>query len=248
MIGNEDILDYAGRIQHFTCKQMLNYFSESGNSFSSNTITSVLRRSVRKGILVKEGRGIFCLSQMGKLLFRPYFDEDMSLVEKTIRTQFPFINFCVWNSYDVKRFSHYVSNLNVVFVDVERECENSVFYALINQWPDKRIFLKPTLDDYNKYIYGKSTIVVRTLISEAPLVSLGDKRAMVTLEKVLVDSVVDADFYPFQGYESIRLFKNAYEVCSINEQKLLRYARRRNKETVIRNILSQLDENKIIRK
>lgn len=39
---------------------------------------------------------------------------------------------CLRNSLDVKRFSHYASNMNVIFVDVERDREKSVFNALIN--------------------------------------------------------------------------------------------------------------------
>ncbi|BCS86265.1 hypothetical protein prwr041_21580 [Prevotella herbatica] len=245
MIGNVDILDYAKRTQTFTCKQMLSDFAKDGKSFSPNTITSALRRLVKNNILQKVDRGMFRLSQTVKIGFSAYYDEEMSMIESLVRTKFPFIRFCVWNSSDVKRFSHYVSNINVIFVDVERDCEKSVFNALINALPDKNIYLKPSQDDYVHYIFGKPTIVVRTLISEAPLILLGDKSTRVSLEKVLVDSVLDKDFFSFQEYESLRLFRNAYDVCSVNEQKLLRYARRRNKVNLIKNIITEVNNTNI---
>jgi hypothetical protein len=245
MIGSVDILDYAKRARTFTCKQMLGDFSKDGKTYSPNTVMSALRRLVKNRVLQKVDRGVFSLSQTVKLSFSAYYDEEMSMIENIIRTQFPFIRFCVWNSYDIKRFSHYVSNINVIFVDVERECEKSVFTSLINALPDKHIYLKPTQDDYTHYIFGKPTIVVRTLISEAPLILLGDKSTRVSLEKVLVDSAVDIDFFPFQDYESLRIFRNAYDVCSVNEQKLLRYARRRNKVNLIKNILTEVNNTNI---
>lgn len=245
MVGNIDILDYARRTPTFTCKQMLNDFSKDGKTFSTNTVMSALRRLVQNSTLKKVERGVFSLTQTGKTVFTAYYDDEMSQLESSIRTNFPFIRFCVWNSYDVKRFSHYVTNMNVIFVDVERDCENSVFSALINAFPDKNIYLKPTDDDYTNYIYGKPSIVVRTLISEAPLISFGDKSTRVSLEKVLVDSATDDDFASFQGFESLRLFRNAYDVCTVNEQKLLRYARRRNKQDSIQSIIEEVNNNKI---
>lgn len=245
MIGNADILEYARRTQTFTCKQMLSDFTKDGKIFSSNTVMSSLRRLVYNNILQKSGKGLFSMPVSGKSAFSAFYDEEMTRIEEFIKTQFPFIRFCVWNSYDVKRFSHYVSNMDVIFVDVERDCEESVFGKLLVQFPNRQVYLKPDQDCYSNYIYGSPTIVVRTLISEAPLIQLSDNRIRVSLEKVLVDSTIDDDFISFQGYESLRLFRNAFDVCLINESKLLRYARRRSHGKEIMELVTEVKNNKI---
>lgn len=245
MVGNADILEYAKRTQTFTCKQMLSDFTKDGKIFSPNTIASSLRRLVSNSILMKSGRGLFSMPVSGKLVFSAFYNEEMDQIEEYIKTQFPFIRFCVWNSYDVKRFSHYVANMDVVFVDVERDCEEAVFGKLLAQFPNRQVYLKPDQDCYSNYIYGNPTIVVRTLISEAPLVQLSDNRTRVSLEKVLVDSAIDDDFISFQGYESLRLFRNAFDVCLINESKLLRYARRRSHGKEIQELITEVKNNKI---
>lgn len=65
------------------------------------------------------------------------------------------------------------------------------------------------------------------------------------MEKVLVDSAIDDDFISFQGYESLRLFRNAFDACFINEPKLLRYARRRSKGKEIQELITEVKKNKI---
>jgi hypothetical protein len=138
-----------------------------------------------------------------------------------------------------------VNQVDIVFVDVERECEEAVFGKLLTQFPNRRVYLKPDQDCYSNYIYGNPSIVVRTLISEAPLVRLSGKRTRVSLEKVLVDSTVDDDFISFQEYESLRLFRNAFDVCLINESKLLRYARRRSQGKEMQELITESKKHKI---
>lgn len=245
MIGNADILEYAKRTQTFTCKQMLSDFTKDGKLFSPNTVASSLRRLVSNKLLQKTGRGLFSMPISSKMVFSAFYDEEMTRIEEFIKKQFPFIRFCVWNCHDVKRFSHYIANMDIIFVDVERECEESVFGKLLEQFTDRQVYLKPDQDFYSHYIYGNPTIVVRTLISEAPLIQLSDKSTRVSLEKVLVDSAIDDDFISFQGYESLRLFRNAFDACLINEPKLLRYARRRSKGKEIQELITEVKNNKI---
>lgn len=51
---------------------------------------------------------------------------------------------------------------------------------------------------------------------------------MPTLEKLLVDIRADKDFYYMQGIEASYMTDTARQMYVINEQKLQRYAKRRN--------------------
>lgn len=198
------------------------------------------------GVLNKVKRGVFSISETKPQPFVPYFDGEMQALESLIRNDFHFIRFCVWNSSDINRFSHYVVNMNVIFVDVERAAIEQVFHHLLNANLHRQVYLNPSSDDYTYYIYGKPTIVVRPLISEAPIIAYGGDSTRLSIEKLLVDVVIDTDFISYQEFESLRLYRNALDVNIINETKLLRYASRRGCKDKIKNILNAAKQNKII--
>jgi hypothetical protein len=61
------------------------------------------------------------------------------------------------------------------------------------------------------------------------------------IEKILVDLCADSDIFSFlQGSEMLNIFENALGKYTVNTNRLLRYAKRRNKEKDIRNILNQI--------
>ena len=191
-------------------------------------------------------RGVFAIADTRCQPFVPFFDGEMQNLESKIRKQFPFIRFCTWSSSDLKRFSHYVVNMNIIYVDVERVATEAVFSFLINAGLDRQVYLNPSSDDYSYYIYGKPTIVVRPLISEAPLITYANDSNRIAVEKLMVDVVVDDDFIPFQDYESLRFYRNVIDLCTINETKLLRYATRRGCKDKVKNILDTAKQNDII--
>lgn len=246
MIKQSDIIAYAQTHQEFTRREMLSSFRENNLTFSTATVTSGLSALVETGILRKEKRGVFAINDTRKQPFVPLFDNEMLELEKMIGDRFRFIRFCVWNSSDIKRFSHYVVNLDVIYVDVERVAMESVFTFLLNANIDRQIYLNPSTDDYSYYIYGKPTIVVRPLVSEAPLIAYSGDSNRVSLEKLLVDITIDKDFIFLHDYESLRFYRNALDTCIFNESKLLRYATRRGCRVKIKNILDTANQNEII--
>lgn len=246
MIKQTDIIAYARTHQEFTRREMLSSFRENKLAFSTATVTSGLLALVETGILRKVKRGVFAINDTIKQPFVPFFDDEMQELETTIRDRFRFIRFCVWSSSDIKRFSHYVVNMDVIFVDVERVAMESVFTFLLNANIDRQVYLNPSTDDYSYYIYGKPTIVVRPLVSEAPLIGYANDSNRVSLEKLLVDIVTDEDFIFLHDYESLRFYRNAIDACIFNETKLLRYATRRGCRVKVKNILDTTKQNEII--
>jgi len=55
----------------------------------------------------------------------------------------------------------------------------------------------------------------------------------------LVDINADEDYFYLQGEEAFYMFRNAIERYSINEKRLLRYARRRSLESKIKGLLEE---------
>jgi len=241
MVRQNDIVQYAKHQPTFTRKQMLDDFGKSGIDFSLNTVMVALRRLVQDGTLSKPVRGHYQLTDVGKRTFTPFFDDEMARLSDTLMEDFPFLRFCVWSSRDINRFSHNILNLNVIWIDVERDGMESVFSTLSNYDTSRRVFIKPTGTDYERYIIGTPSIVVRPLISESPLITDAKGRQQITIEKILVDVVADPDFFVLQGFEMLRFYHNVHDLCTVNRPKLLRYARRRNCADEITRLLTDMN-------
>jgi hypothetical protein len=122
-------------------------------------------------------------------------------------------------------------------VETERDAINSVF-DFLNENSEKRVFLCPNSDDYSRYIVGKEAIIVRNLVSEAPVQTL-ENITVPTIEKILVDVMGDVDFEFMQGAELHRFYQNVLERCVFNQKKLLRYASRRNRKKEVEQLLNE---------
>jgi hypothetical protein len=245
-IGQADIIAYAQSRQEFSRREMFRCFRKDNLEFSPATVTSCLLALTDAGIIKKKERGIYALADVRRRPFVPFFDKEMQDLESVVRENFRFVRFCVWSSSDIKRFSHYVVNLDVIYVDVEREAVEPVFAFLLNANTERRVFLNPSNDDYTYYIYGKPAIVVRTLVSEAPVIAYSGDSNRLSLEKLLVDIAVDKDFVSFHDYESLRFYRNAMDACIVNETKLLRYAKRRGCREKIKDIFDTALKNEIL--
>lgn len=246
MIGQMDILDYAQRYDSFSARQIMSDMQAKGISFSPNTIMSSLRRMVGSGVLHKVRRGLYAVSPQGNRQFIAAYSDEMQVLNHLLSSGFPFLDYCIWNISDIKAYAHYALNLDVIFIDVEKDAVDTVFHALVDQSSlVRRVFKTPTGDDYTNYITGTSSIVVRPLVSEAPLATFADGSRRTTIEKIMVDVTVDADFDSLQGYETLRFYRSIIDQKDINEKSLLRYASRRGCKERIQKDLNEAQQHKI---
>lgn len=193
-----------------------------------------MSKLLEAGLISRVGRGIYVVGKVKH--YKPYIDDKISAVSSRIAEQFPFIQYCVWKTTAVREFSVHQSYVDFTVVDVEKEALESVYRYLKEQ--HHQVFLNPNKMMVEEYIMDlEEAIIVQQLISEAPLQTL-DEVPTITIEKLLVDLVHEKElFYFYQGYELQRIFQQAFDKYSINENKLLRYAaRRRKKNDVIQHI------------
>lgn len=228
MVIQKDILNYADSRSSFTPKELLSYFESQGRDFSKRTVETQLFRLVKNNTLVKLKRGVYCLSDAYRERFIPYFDDEMARVEEIVKSTYPLLNICVWNIRDIKNLSHYVTKHDIIYVELDRDAMEGAFVRLEEEIEGRRVFLNPTLQEYSYYISGRPSIVVRPLVTEAPLIAVNHYLST-SVEKILVDVVSDHDFDFWHDYEALRLYDTALSRYDINFSKLQRYARRRGK-------------------
>lgn len=235
MVTTNNILDFALTHQVFTRKELIANLKSEDHIGSPGTFSEQLNRLLKSGQLVRVERGVYKLPDDAHKDFSVVCSEDTKRIYQQIKTQFPFVDYCLWSASTLMPYMHHIPNLNLLFVDVEREVTESVF-NLLNTDSNKRVFLLPSPADIERYINTNDAIIIRPLISESPL-QLIEGINTPTIEKVLVDIVGDVEFSFLQGSEINYVYKTIFERHNVNKNKLLRYASRRGrKEKVIQLI------------
>lgn len=96
--------------------------------------------------------------------------------------------------------------------------------------------MMPSVTDFNRYINGNQAIIIRPLISEAPL-QIIDGIKVPSIEKILVDIIEDIEFSFLQGAELHSVYSAIFEQYNVNKNKLFRYATRRNRKQEVEQLL-----------
>jgi hypothetical protein len=231
-----EILRYATYHKQFVRKDLFMHFCEQDSTVLPLSVSQQLNRLVYKGIIKRIGTEIYQL-QDTKILFVPQITAELRELNAKLKEHFPFIHFCLWQNNELVSYMHHLPNLRQIFVEVERDAVTAVF-DFLNEHSEKRIFLSPNTDDYNRYISGKEVIIVRHLVSEAP-VQTAENIVVPTIEKILVDVIGDVEFEFMQGAELHRFYQNVLERCVVNQKKLQRYANRRNRKIEVERLLNE---------
>ncbi len=178
-----------------------------------------------------------------KTTFIPTLSKKSTEVYNYIKRDYPMLKLCVWHTSTLNRFMRHQPARFHLIMEVERHGEESVFYHLKEKVTN--VFLNPSEEVYFNYIAEKKdSIIVKSLISEAPLQTPYDVPAP-TLEKMLVDIFCDKlIFSAQQGEEMDHIWRNALEKYTINSSTLLRYAARRGRKSEVEHYMQQITEYK----
>lgn len=222
---SDEILNYAVGKRSFSRAKLLRELS----NFAEESVSQQLYRLVKSNRLERVEHGVYRLPPQEF----PISDEILQL-NKMLKKRYPFTNFCVWSSDIFMPFMHHIPNLNYVYIDVEREAMENVFHFLKEKL-QKPVFLSPNKEEYQRYITGNSAVIIRVLISEAPLQNIGDL-SITTIEKILVDIIGDIEFHFLQGAEISYFYHNVLDKHNINKKKLIRYATRRGRREQVEQL------------
>ncbi|MCX6269624.1 MAG: hypothetical protein NTU44_00105 [Bacteroidetes bacterium] len=214
---------FKGKLS-ITSKELTSYFRMDSPLLSENSIRQRISRYKRAGTLVSIKNGVYAIS--GKTPYVPEGDSFMEKVVKIFRNAYPEINYCIWssawlNQLMIQQPSHYF-----YLLETEDDIVESAFHLLKDK--EMNAWVNPGKNAIQLYVLGrKNAIIVKPLISRAPLKSIHNTRYPV-LEKVLVDTFVEKQiFYFVQGQELANIFNFAFSNFSITYSKIISYARRR---------------------
>lgn len=231
------ILDYAGRADRFSAAQLKDHLRSVQLDVPTASLYYCLNHMIKRNRLAHMSRGVYSAVSV-RPEFKVTVTEGMTEVFFMLHRALPFADFCLYMGTEITPFQHNMAANNILYVETQRDTCDSAFNVLKDA--GKAVYVRPDKDMINRYVsLSESVVFVKPLISESPVNSLDIEMKVPTLEKLLVDINADDDFFYLQGEEAFFIFRNAVERYGINEARLLRYARRRNLEHVIKEYMAE---------
>lgn len=179
-----------------------------------------------KGILYRIGRGNYSTTKP-KDVYLPEITGEAKSIYNDIKEELPFAEIAIAHTSWFNEFMIHQVFKTYWVVEVEKVAVDAVFEYLLEK--RREAFVIPEELMANGYTpRADTTIVVKSMISESPLLKVDEIKAP-SIEKLLVDCICDPDIYAAQHEERADIFSSAFDKYSVNISKLKRYARRRNR-------------------
>lgn len=228
---SNNIIAYAENRPQFSVDDLI---SSVAKGIERNTLSWHLSNLCKLGKLRRIGRGLY--STQIKTAYHVKASKKVRSLYHLLHKDFPFADFCLYDGSLLTPLLHDLSQNSTIYIETNRDVTESVFNHLSQKYQG-RLFLAPTKEMTSKYIdLSQENIIIKPLITESPLTE-DNGVPMPTLEKVLVDTRVDADFFYLHGYENMEMLRTAISHYDVNRTRLLRYADRRNeKENIIKDL------------
>jgi len=196
------------------------------------TVNWRINTLVKIGVIQRVGRGKYKLGTGN--IFSPQISSKAIRLNNLMKANFPYLNFLIWHISEINSLSQHLINKDVYYVEVERDAIDAVYEKLRGKY---KFVLKGTIND--DVFFDESQVVVRSLVTASPI-QVVKKVQTITIEKLLVDLFVDKEFEFLQGNELTHIFTNAFSKYTVNTDKLLRYASRKEKRTIITNYINTI--------
>ncbi len=228
---SNNIIAYAESRPQFSVDDLA---SAIDGGIERNTLSWHLSNLCKLGKLRRIGRGLY--SAQMKTAYNIKASKKVRSLFRSLHKEFPFADFCLYEGSLLTPLLHDLSPNSTIYMETNRDVMESVFNRLSQKFQG-RLFLAPTREMISKYIdLAQENIIIKPLITESPLTE-DNGVPMPTLEKLLVDTRVDADFYYLHGNENLEMLRTAIAHYDVNQTRLLRYADRRNeKENIIKDL------------
>ena len=239
MVQNDEIIQHFMPMGLFKTSDIAAWFRESEPDLKDSSINWRVYVLVKDGVLSRVSKGVFKIGESRS--YNPVVDAKLKKLAKTVGKQFPFAEFCLWDTALINNFSQHLTAQGFYVVAVEKDAAESVFHFLLEKM--KNVYYNPTDDVIDNYLYLSDTksVVVKNMVSEAPTETVEGVKVP-SLEMILVDLFCDKRlFKAYQGNELAHIYRNIFSQYSVNMTKVVRYAARRGKKPEIEEFIKSLE-------
>ena len=235
-----DVTVLLNRIQEdvFSRADIYRYAIGLDTGFRETQMRYLLGRLLEDGAIVRVARNCYKKNQQSKekFIYMPNYSEIANGLIHNMKKDFPLLDFRVWELCWMNEFLNHQIAHNKIFLEVENVgCE--FVYSKFTEDYEARILLRPSTKEL--FLYGiDNGIIIDRLISESP-------RGVpmfynICLEKIIVDlfanktlqSMISQGDYPMA-------ITDMFDKYVIDQTKMFRYARRRNRADIIYYFLKE---------
>ena len=229
------IQSYFKSLNQISREKLGNLIKKDFPELSEGTISVYLSKLKKAGIINNPERGVYSITD--KEVFNPEINQNLKKIYNKIHKEFPFVDICVWNTKWLNDFMRHQPFKYYTVIEVEKEADEQIFNA-ISEW-NKNVYFNPDEEILERYISSNSeeVTIIKNLVTEAPT-SKRNKIEIPTLEKILVDIIIDKELFAAQQGELDIIYSTAFKKYAINTAKMKRYAIRRNKESEVEKMIS----------
>ena len=237
-----EVVDKMKQNKSYSRQQIFELLRESRPNTSKSSFDWIIYSMVKDGLLTRIERNTYEITSkdtMEKSYYEPTFnDKSLEIISK-IQGKYPYIDFTCFESVQLNEFLNHLIARNTFFVMVEKDVLEFIFRFLREEYSD--VLLRPSNSDWDSY-WKPDCIVVLNQVTESPQ-NEKKERAM-SIEKMLVDIIAEKTFENLYSKSELkRIYETAYQRYIIDKTKMLRYARRRNKEKIVKEYLGGLSAN-----
>lgn len=234
--------EYFEGTTYLTKEEVIAFYKQLEPNRSKKTIEWRIHDLLNKEVLQVVGRGIYTLKP--KQVFKPYISDYFQEIYRIASTGFALEAHSICSTGWLNSFTKHQFAKFLYIVEVDKEALEPVFHQFRDEGY-QNVFLNPNKDLMQTYILGQEkSIIIKSLVSRAPVQKV-EGIFIPTLEKLLVDLVADKRIYSiYQGRELERIYEDVIQRYALNFSTLWSYAKRRNKQKRVRELLKKyLDKN-----
>ena len=208
----------------------------TGRLPSSAAIYRKINELIREGTITRTGRNTYIFGNKNIKTYEFNYSDLSKDIVSMIDTNYQDVNFTVFETRQFNEFMNLQIAKNTIMVSVESGLENYIFRDFSEKYPGK-VLLKPDKETLWTYLQEDS-IIINKLPTEAPLST--SKKWITIPEKFLVDLVADKTLKSLITQSQIEYIYEGYlSHYQIDIKKMLRYARRRTCEDILKVYIEQ---------
>lgn len=227
----EEVLDRIDNKKTYCHKELMDELRMLKTGLSDSTYHWAISGLVRDGALIRSGYDSYSLTlDHPKDEYVPIYSDTAEKLIRLIYEKYPYVQFTVFETVLMNEFLNHMVAQNTFFLQVEKGSSIYVFRFLQEQ-RIQNVMYKPAQKDFSLY-WSKDCVIVTDMISEAPI--RARKPYYIMLEKMLVDMSADKLIgATFSKAELPDIYEQAQSRYLLDKVRLLRYARRRNRQDVL---------------
>ena len=222
--------------QSFSRQDFFQVFREKGFEAGEESLKKRLRKMLDVGAIVRVGRNAYCVPAKGMSQYEYQYSNISNAVARIIKENHPYLEFLIFELFQLNEFVNHQLAHNIIFVSVESEIMDFIFDTLKEAYPGK-VLVNPTPEVFHKY-WVDNMIVVTKMITETP--KGRQQKWHARIESILVD-VMTAPLLQESVSESeyAAIYEGAFTRYAVDESCLFRYAKRRAADKKIKGFIKE---------